>query len=211
MFDHHDPFGRHINDLPSFDLQTFYAVQRVLTGATDLDRMPNDLIGGLRQMQGAAQMTRLPAGFLAARLTQALRLALEPIRGGRQVTIMAILGEAFLHELSLGAEGFHLLLHRRYQLLLQHELFLLQAQLLLLQADGFSLLLRQLKQDVLLILQLSEVFFKAHALPVLAMGGFCKASTAVPGKIEPSASRMKDIRSASLGLHPSGHRCRTPE
>ncbi len=32
--------------------------------------------------------------------------------------------------------------------------------------------------------------------------------TAVPGKIEPSASRMKDIRSASFWLNPSGHRCR---
>ena len=77
-------------------------------------------------------MPGLPAGLLAAALAQALGLAMKSIRGGRQVTVVAVLVELFLQGLHLLLQQHHLVLHLSDQrvslrkLLLQQALFLSQ-------------------------------------------------------------------------------------
>jgi len=49
-------------------------------------------IGRRHQMQRLAVVPQLPARFLAARFAQALRLAPQPIAGGRFAPVVAVLG-----------------------------------------------------------------------------------------------------------------------
>ncbi len=76
-----------------------FLFQRRLTGRTDARPVFDDNVGGSHQMQRLARVAQLPAWLLARLPAQAAcpgRLPLQPIRGGRLATIVAILGQPCL-------------------------------------------------------------------------------------------------------------------
>ncbi len=118
-------FGRQIDDLTTLQPQAHYLSQIVLTVRTLLYRVPDHCIWRLRQMQRVTFMTLLPTRFLPAFLAQTSGLSYEPIRGGRQVAIVAVF-------LLTRLQGLYLLVQQRNLLLLQMIVLFQQVNVLLL-------------------------------------------------------------------------------
>ncbi len=108
MFDHQHTLGWQIDHLAPFHLQACHLAQIVLTVLAVVNRMNNHQIGRLRQLQGVSCMTGLSPGLLAAFLAQTLGPPMKAIRGGGQVTVVAIFGELSFQHADAFAQSSHL-------------------------------------------------------------------------------------------------------
>ena len=105
------PFWGHIQDLTAFELQGHHRLQIGLALRTRLDLMHDDLIGSGHLKERIAFMACLCPWLLLALFAQAFGflLARKAIRGGRQVAIVAIFGQALFNLLQSGLLVRHLL------------------------------------------------------------------------------------------------------
>src|SRR5205085_4308490 len=127
MLSHEQTGWRYIHHLPPLHAARRNLPQIRLALLTAFHRMHNHLIGTGREQQRFAWVALLTTGLLAALLAQTLGLTAEPIRGGRQVAIVAIFSQPCL-------QRFHLLSELAQLLLLQAEFPFQQGDLFLLSA-----------------------------------------------------------------------------
>src|SRR6266536_5455833 len=145
-----------------------HRVQVLLTRFAALYLLEDDLIWRRRERQARSRVACLPSRFLLALGAQAFRFAHPPIRGGGQVTIVAIFGESVLQGLQLLAQAAHPLI-----VLLKQGLLLRQHHLLLL--DEVVSLRQLFSQTLILFSQREQFFFDRHALTLLALTPFGKS------------------------------------
>src|SRR5262249_31778162 len=142
--------------LAAFRSQTLHLVQLALTVLAPVYWVDDHCIGGGRQHQRAAWVTSLSTGLLATALTQTLGLAMKPIRGGWQMTVVAVL-------VALHLQRMHLLSQ--------------QLQLVLQVSDQLISLRKLLLQQPLFLLQACHFFFGCHILTVVGSGLVGKPSS----------------------------------
>jgi hypothetical protein len=99
---------------------------------------------------------------------QAVRFTHKPIRGGRQVAIVAIFGGPVSQGFHLLAQTVHLL-----SMMLDHGVLLTEQCLLL--PNQFVSLRQVFSQDLLLFSHSQQFFFDRHALTLLALTPFGKS------------------------------------
>jgi hypothetical protein len=168
IFPHPQSRRRQIHDLASFSSTCCNGVQVVLADFAVFDVLLDDLIWRGRELQARSCVPWLPSRWFLALLAQAFRLSHKTIRGRRQVAIVAILREPFLHGFHLLCQGALLLTQLLYQGILLRE------QLLLL-LDDFVTLSQLLSQNRILFSQMNEFFFNRHALTLLGLLPFGKS------------------------------------
>src|SRR5581483_8303209 len=97
------PRWRNIDDLPSFNRVGFDLSQICLTVGADRDGMDDQFIWAYREFQVMSCVASLATRFLSAALALASRLLLpgKPIRGGRQVAVVAVRGQPLMESLHL--------------------------------------------------------------------------------------------------------------
>jgi hypothetical protein len=108
MFDHQHTLGWQIDHLAPFHGQARHLAQIVLTVLAVVNRVNDHQIGRRRQLQGVSCMTGLSPRLLAASLAQTLGLSVKAIRGGWQVTVVAIFGELSFQHADAFAQSSHL-------------------------------------------------------------------------------------------------------
>ena len=96
--DHHPRRGD-IHHLSALDRAGLHGLQVPLAMLAALHCLDDHLIWGRRELQALAGGTRLSSGLLAALFPQAPGLAHEAIRGGRQVTVVAVFGQPLFQRL----------------------------------------------------------------------------------------------------------------
>jgi hypothetical protein len=168
IFPHQQTRQRQIYDLATLSSTGCNRLQVVLASFAPLDQQAGDLIGRRRELQAGSWMSWLPSRFLLALGAQAFRFACKPIRGGRQVAIVAIFRKPVLQGFQLLAQAAHLLT------VVLDQGMLLREHLLLLLDDFISL--RQLfSQHLILFSQIGKFFFDRHALTLLGLALFGKS------------------------------------
>ncbi len=149
-------------------------VQILLAGLTLSYLQLNDLIWSRGELQAGPRVSWLPARLLLALGAQAFRVTHKPIRGGRQVAIVAIFGGPVSQGFQLLAQAAHLLC-----VLLDHGVLLGEHRLLLL--DQFVSLCQVFSQHLILCSQSEQFFFDRHALTLLALTPFGKSPADLAG------------------------------
>ena len=168
IFPYQHPRQRQLHDLTPLSSTRCHRVQVVLAGLTVVYLQLDDLIWRGRERQARSRVSWLPTRFLLALLAQALRFAHKPIRGGRQVAIVAIFREPVSQGFQLLAQAAHLLL-----VVLDHGVLLRQPRLLLL--DEFVSLRQLFPQTLILFSQIDQFFFDRHARTLLGLTPFGKS------------------------------------
>lgn len=169
IFPHPQTRRGHVHDLATLSSTRSHRMQVVLTRFTSLYRQVGDLIGGGRELQARSRVSWLSSRWLPALLAQAFRCAHRPIRGRRQVAIVAIFREPVLQGFQVLAQALHLL-----TLVLDHGVVLREQRLLLL--DQFVPLRQLFPQHLILFSQMLQFFFHRHARTLLALTPFGKPS-----------------------------------
>jgi hypothetical protein len=168
IFLHHHTRRRQLHDLTPLSSTRCHRVQVVLADLTLFYLQLDDLIWRGRELQAGSPVSWLPSRLLPAPLAQAFRFAHKPIRGGRQVAIVAIFRESVSQGFQLLAQAAQLL-----PVVLDHGVLLRQQRLLLL--DSFIPLRQLLPQTLILFSQRDQFFFDRHALTLLALTLFGKS------------------------------------
>src|SRR6266487_3339891 len=168
IFPYHHSRRWQIHDLATLSSTRCHRVQVVLARFAPFYLLEGDLIWRRRELQARSLMSWLPARFLLAFLAQAFRCAHKPIRGRRQVAIVAIFREPISQGFQLLAQAAHLL-----TVLLDHSVLLREQLLLLL--DGFIPLRQLFSQNLILFSQIDQFFFDRHALTLLGLTPFGKS------------------------------------
>jgi len=106
-----------------------------------------------------AQMSVLSSWLLVALGPRTLGLASEPIRGGRQVTIMAVFYHTLLQDAKLVSRQVNLLLQQAHLILLSIQHPLLRMDFLLRQGD-------LLVQESIFLFQREHLFVLVHVATV---------------------------------------------
>jgi hypothetical protein len=117
MFRDPEPLGWQVHHLAPLWHAGFLLTQVVLAALTAFNGMNEDVIRVLHLVEMMPTVAFLPAGLLPAPLAQALGWPHKPIRGRRQVTIVAIFGllsfqgfDALLQKVDQPFQGFDALL-----------------------------------------------------------------------------------------------------
>jgi hypothetical protein len=143
-------------------------VQVVLASFAAFYLLLEDLIWRCRELQAPSWVSWLPARWLLALWAQAFRFAPKPIRGRRQVAIVAILREPLL-------QGFQLLAQAAHLLTVSLDQGLLLRQHLLLLLDDFVSLRQLFPQHRVLFSQSNQFFFDRHARTLPSLTPFGKS------------------------------------
>src|SRR6266567_3490299 len=110
MLGHHETWDWNVKDLTAGATPHGLNPEIVLTGATDVRSMNNDLIRSCHLDQMMPGMTLLSSRRLVAFLAQTLGLASEPIGGRRQVTVVTVFLETAFQFLHTVHQELHLVL-----------------------------------------------------------------------------------------------------
>ena len=108
MLNHQDPLGRNIEDLTACGRECRNVLQIPLTGRAGFYGMFDDLIwnGSLGTRYCLHVLFALPA-FLPLRLAQTFALPGKPIRGGRRMAVVTVLGETILQFFEVFLDALH--------------------------------------------------------------------------------------------------------
>src|SRR5260221_4692519 len=179
VFSHDQTRRGNIEDLSALNMRGRNRVQIVLTGFTLLNVVLDHFIWGGGPLQTQSFMSWLPSRWLLALLAQAFRLAHKPIRGRRQVAIVAIFRQLVPQAFHLRAQSTDLVTHVlnlsillvQTPDLLAHLLDqrILLPEHLLLPLDDFITPHQLLSQDRILFSQMLLYFFNRHALTLLGL------------------------------------------
>jgi hypothetical protein len=157
MFDDDQPFGRDIQHLTPLDKSSGSFSEILLAGSTSRDLMHDDLVWLACLGQRIAFVAFLGPWLLAALLVQALRFLLpgKPIRGRRQVAVVAIFGQTLFYLLQPAVQYGYLLM--------QGLIFCPQSSILCSQSGIF-------------FSKVMQFFFLSHAATLPFLDQFDKAS-----------------------------------
>jgi hypothetical protein len=173
IFAHHQTRQGQIHHLATLSSTGGHPLQILLADFTPFDLQLSDLIGGRGERQAESRVSWLPTRWLLALWAQAFGLASKPIRGGRQVAIVAIFGEPLPQAFDLLAQAAHLL-----SVLLEQGVLLGEQRLLLLDE---CISLRQLFSQLLILFsQIHQFFLDRHAPTLLGLTLFGKSQRTWP-------------------------------